>query len=118
MLPAVGQGALAIECQASRADLFELLRPLHDATTAACANAERALSRALAGSCNVPLAGFAQAAGGRLTLRGYVGAPDGTRHVSGQRDGDMAQAEALGAALADELRQRGAAEILAALNAS
>ena len=116
MLPAVGQGALAIECRADRADLLAWIKPLHDASTAACVGAERALSRALAGSCNVPLAGYAQINGSRLTLRGYVGAPDGTRHVSDEIEGAIADAEILGKTLAEKLRTQGAGEILAALD--
>ncbi len=115
LLPAVGQGALAIECLASRADIIAMLAPLVDAATLACVSAERALSRALAGSCNVPIAGFAETSGDQLRLRAYVGAPDGTRNVRGEREGAMREAEALGAALADDLRARGAAAILAAL---
>ena len=116
MLPAVGQGALAIECRGDRADVLSLLKPLHDEATAACVCAERALSRALAGSCNVPLGGYAEISAARLALRGFVGAPDGTRHVSAAIEGAAAQAEALGESLAAELRRRGAAEILAALD--
>jgi len=116
MLPAVGQGALAIECRAGRADLMALLAPLHDPATAACVSAERALSRSLAGSCNVPLAGYAEIAGARLRLRGYVGAPDGTRHVSAETEGAVSDAEALGIALAAQLKRQGAADILAALD--
>lgn len=115
MLPAVGQGALAIECRADRADVLKLLEPLHDHATAACVNAERALSRALAGSCNVPIAGHAEIDGGRLRLRGFVGAPDGTRHVRGEIAGAAADADALGRQLAAQLRAQGASEILAAL---
>lgn len=116
MLPAVGQGALAIECRGDRADLLALLKPLHDEATAACVFAERALSRALAGSCNVPLGGYAEIRAARLQLRGYVGAPDGKRHASAQVEGAAAEAEALGHALAEQLRRQGAAEILAALD--
>ncbi len=115
MLPAVGQGALAIECRNDRADVLKLLAPLHDAPTAACVQAERALSRALAGSCNVPLGGYAEINGARLRLRGFVGAPDGSRHVSAEREGDAADAEALGTALAAQLKGMGADEILAGL---
>ncbi|HTE16724.1 MAG TPA: hydroxymethylbilane synthase [Burkholderiales bacterium] len=116
MLPAVGQGALAIECRSDRADLLALLKPLHDEVTAACVSAERALSRALAGSCNVPLGGYAEMADTRLRLRGFVGAPDGTRHVSAAIEGNAADAEALGNALAEQLKRQGAAAILAALD--
>jgi hydroxymethylbilane synthase len=115
MLPAVGQGALAIECRADRADVLAWLKPLHDETTAACVSAERALSRALAGSCNVPLGGFAEIAGTRLHLRGYVGAPDGKRHVSAEIEGTVADAETLGTTLAGQLKQLGAESILTAL---
>lgn len=115
MLPAVGQGALAIECRADRNDMLQCLKPLHDAATAQCVLAERALSRALAGSCNVPLGGFAEVTGAHLRLRGYVGAPDGTRHVSAEIDGSPTEAEALGNALAAKLKDMGAGSILAAL---
>ena len=116
MLPAVGQGALAIECRTDRTDLLALLKALHDDATAACVLAERALSRSLAGSCNVPLAGFAEISDARLRLRGYVGAPDGSRHVSGEVAGGVGEAEALGVTLAAQLKSQGAGEILAALD--
>jgi hydroxymethylbilane synthase len=114
-LPAVGQGALAIECLSERADLVELLAPLNHRETALCVAAERAFSRALAGGCNVPLAAFAQTSGGRLRLRGFVGAPDGSRSARGEIEGSADEPQALGEALAQELRARGASEILAAL---
>ena len=79
-LPAVGQGALGIECLTSRPDLEVLLRPLHHADTAICVRAERALSRALAGSCQVPLGGFAEIVGNELHLRGFVGQPGWYAH--------------------------------------
>ena len=56
-LPAVGQGALGIECRSDRTDLLKLMEPLHHAETAQCVEAERAMSRALGGSCQVPLGG-------------------------------------------------------------
>jgi hydroxymethylbilane synthase len=114
-LPAPGQGALGIECRAERCDLLELLAPLDHAATARCVLAERSFSRALAGSCNVPLGAYAQAQGERLRLRGFVGAPDGSRLVEGERTGPAAEPEALGVALAEELKSRGAVQILAAL---
>jgi hydroxymethylbilane synthase len=114
-LPPAGQGALGIECLASRADVAAWLAPLHDADTAACVTAERAVSRALAGSCEVPLGAYAQMRGGRLWLRGFVALPDGSRIVRAERDGRPAEAEALGLAVADELRAHGANDILAAL---
>jgi hydroxymethylbilane synthase len=116
-LPAVGQGALGIECRAGRDDLLRLLAPLRHAATEVCVRAERALSRALAGSCNVPLAGYAENSGERLRLRGFVGAPDGSRALRAEIEGPAAEAEALGTALADKLRAQGASDILARLRA-
>lgn len=114
-LPAVGQGALGLECRTAREDLHELLTPLNHPGTASCVTAERSFSRALAGSCNVPLGGFAELSGERMRLRGFVGAPDGSRLVSGELEGPASDPAGLGHALADRLKAQGAAEILAAL---
>jgi len=114
-LPAVGQGALAIECRAGRGDVRELLAPLHDHATAACVHAERAVSRALGGSCQVPLGAYAEISDGVMHLRGIVASPDGKRVVRGEVRGDPRAPEAAGEALAAALGSRGAAEILAAL---
>ena len=115
-LPAVGQGALGIECRSDRPDLEALLRPLHDADTAACVFAERAMSRALAGSCQVPLGGFAEVSGQQLRMRGFVASPDGTRLIRAEQTASITQPEALGDAVAAALRAQGADEILALLN--
>ncbi len=115
-LPAVGQGALGIECRADRSDVIAMLQPLHHPDTAACVLAERAMSRALNGSCQVPLGGFATVEEGRLQMRGFVASPDGQRMVRAEATGDIAHPEALGKRIADELRLLGAGEILAALN--
>ncbi len=115
-LPAVGQGALGIECRSDRPDLEALLRPLHDADTAACVLAERAMSRALAGSCQVPLGGFTEVKGGKLHMRGFVASPDGLRLIRAEQTGSMEAPEELGNAVAAALRAQGAEEILAALN--
>ncbi len=115
-LPAVGQGALGIECRADRTDVIAMLQPLHHADTAACVLAERAMSRALNGSCQVPLGGFAEVNDGQLRMRGFVASPDGQRMLRAESTGDIAQPEALGRRIADELRSQGAGEILAALN--
>jgi len=115
-LPAVGQGALGIECRSDRHDIAALLAPLNHPDTAHCVTAERALSRSLAGSCTVPLAGYADLYEGQLRLRGYVGAPDGTRVVRGEMRAAPEGAERLGQQLAEDMKRRGAAEILAALD--
>src|SRR5487761_2060535 len=114
-LPAVGQGALGIETRAGRTDLKAVLAPLHHADTAACVLAERAMSRALAGSCQVPLGGFAEVQNGRLFMRGFVASPDGSRMMRAEATGELAQPEALGHQIAGALRAQGAGEILAAL---
>lgn len=114
-LPAAGQGALGIECLSARADVIRWLQPLVDADTSACVLAERAVARALAGSCEVPLGAYAVMREGRLWLRGFVARPDGSTIVRAEREGAPADAEALGRALADDLRAQGAEAILAEL---
>jgi len=114
-LPAVGQGALAIECRDGRPELVAALAPLHDAATAACVRAERAVSRALGGSCTVPLAAHAALTNGALELRGLVASPDGKRIARGEVRGDAAAPERLGEALAEALRAQGGDKILAEL---
>ena len=111
MLPAPGQGALGIECLSARAEVTALLAPLADAATTACVRAERAVSRALGGSCTLPLAAFAQLSE-KLRLRALVASPDGRRVVRCDLQGEAADPEALGERAAQELRRQGAAEIL------
>ncbi len=114
-LPAVGQGALGIECRAERADVIACLQALHHDDSAACVSAERAMSRSLGGSCQVPLGGFAQVKNGQLYMRGFVASPDGARMMRAEATGSIQQPEALGNQIADALRAQGADEILAAL---
>ncbi|MDP2878080.1 MAG: hydroxymethylbilane synthase [Sulfuricella sp.] len=116
-LPAVGQGAIGIECRAGRDDLIALLAPLNHPDTAACVTAERAMSRALAGSCQVPLGGFAEIADGVLRLRGFVSSVDGVRVVRSEVSGQPDEAERIGAELAQVLIGMGADKILAELEA-
>ena len=116
-LPAVGQGALGIECRQDRADLRALLAPMEDASTRFCVEAERSLSRALAGSCNVPLGGYAQISGDRIRLRGFVGAADGSSLLEDDISVPVAAAvpESIGRDMAQRLLERGARRILDAL---
>jgi len=114
-LPAAGQGALGIEALAERREVAAWLAPLNDPITEACVRAERAASRALAGSCEVPLGAYAEASGDSICLRCFVAMPDGTKIVRAEQRGPLAEPEALGRALADELRAQGAEQILAAL---
>jgi hydroxymethylbilane synthase len=115
-IPAVGQGALGIEIRADRDDIRQLLQPLNHAETAACVEAERAMSRALAGSCTVPLGAYAQMQGNQLHMVGFVASVNGSElirdHVSGAPD----HADALGKSLAQKLVSQGADRILAALS--
>ena len=115
LLPAPGQGALGIECLAGRADVVAAVAPLADAATAACVRAERAVSRALGGSCTIPLAAYAEHARGKLRLRALVAAPDGKRIARADLEGADGEPEALGARAADALRREGAEEILASI---
>lgn len=115
-LPAVGQGALGIECLAGRTGLIELLAPLNHADSAACVRAERSMSRRLGGSCQVPLGGYAQIAGDTIQLRGFVAEIDGSRIISDQVSGKREEAESLGDELAQRLIAQGADKILAALS--
>lgn len=114
-LPAAGQGALGIEIRAGRPELEAWLAPLADPSTTAECLAERAVSRALGGSCQVPLAAFAEVADGTLRLRALVAKPDGRTVIRAEAQGPAADAEALGQQAADELLRGGAAEIIAAL---
>ncbi|MFI4914744.1 MAG: hydroxymethylbilane synthase [Steroidobacterales bacterium] len=114
-LPAPGQGALGIECRTERADVITMMRPLNHDLTAACVRAERALSRALSGSCQLPLGAFAQPEGDKLRLRGLVASQDGKQLVRAELTGDARDPEFLGTELAARLKARGATEILAAL---
>ena len=114
-LPAPGQGALGIEVLAGDATMTAVVAPLNDAMTAHCVKAERALSRALGGSCQVPLGGYAVIDNGQLWLRGFVASVDGQRMVAAEIRGNPADDEALGLQLAADLRAQGADAILAGL---
>ncbi len=115
MLPAVGQGTLALEVRADDPLVAELAG-LDHAPTRACLLAERAFQSALEGDCAVPIAALAELdAAGRLRLRGLVARPDGARIVRGEIEANAADAARAGHELAHELRARGGEEILAAL---
>ncbi|CAJ0808189.1 MULTISPECIES: hydroxymethylbilane synthase [Ralstonia] len=120
-LPAAGQGALGIEIRADRADVQAALAPLHDMRTALAVTAERAVSRILGGSCQVPLAAFAQwSEAGTLRLRAFVASQDGTRKLAADGEATpstLAEADALGVQVAQQMLNGGAREILAMLGA-
>ncbi|GAA5178823.1 hydroxymethylbilane synthase [Niveibacterium umoris] len=115
-LPAAGQGALAIEAIAARTEVRDWLAPLVDAETTACVTAERTVTHALGGGCEVPIGVFAQMQATGLFLRGFVALPDGSRFARAELHGAPSDARALGLELAEALRAQGAAEILAQLS--
>ncbi len=114
-LPAIGQGAIGIECRTDDARTGALIAPLHHPDTALRILAERALNHRLHGGCQVPIAGHATLNGDRLHLSGLVGDPDGSRTLRAQAEGQSMEAEAVGAAVADALLAQGADLILHAL---
>ncbi|WP_442592347.1 hydroxymethylbilane synthase [Parapusillimonas sp. JC17] len=111
-LPAAGQGALGIEVLESRTDMHGWLSPLADPATTACALAERAVSRVLGGSCQVPLAAYAQVQGNNLVVDALVAEPDGSVIIRAQATGPVADANALGESAAHDLMAKGARPIL------
>jgi hydroxymethylbilane synthase len=112
MLPAVGQGALGLECRADDAATLALLRQLDDSPTRAAVTAERSLLAGLGGGCLVPIGALAKVAGNQLSLRGAVLSPDGKQRIAGEIEGATPQAESLGSQLAENLLAQGAKELL------
>ncbi|MCI2808485.1 hydroxymethylbilane synthase [Eoetvoesiella caeni] len=117
-LPAAGQGALGIEVLLTRSDMHEWLAPLGNADAAACTLAERAVSRVLGGSCQVPLAAYATISGSELQIRALVAEPDGSLILRAQASGPVSAARQLGEGVAKELLDNGATAILAKLGAA
>lgn len=115
-IPAVGQGALGIEINAARTDLKTILAPLNHPDTELCVLAERGFSRALAGSCTVPLGAYATKQNDTITMQGFVASVDGQQMLKETVTGSAAEAEKLGQQLALQLVARGADKILASLD--
>jgi hydroxymethylbilane synthase len=111
-LPAVGQGALAIECRVNDPAIQALIHPLHHQATAYCVGAERAMLASLEGGCQTPIAGFATLADGCLRLEGMVGKTDGSLLLKAEATGDTEQFLRIGMEVADQLRQQGAEDLL------
>ncbi|WP_162472281.1 hydroxymethylbilane synthase [Metapseudomonas resinovorans] len=111
-LPAGGQGAVGIECRSADSEIHALLAPLHHRDTAVRVTAERALNKHLNGGCQVPIACYAVLEGEQLWLRGLVGQPDGGQLLRAEARAAVADAEALGVKVADELLELGAGDIL------
>jgi hydroxymethylbilane synthase len=111
-IPAVGQGVIGIECRGDDDVSLALLAPLQDAATATQLAAERAFARTLHGSCQSPIAAHASLDGGGLTLRAFIGAPDGVETYRDSAHGAAADATGLGEALATRMQRAGAAALL------
>lgn len=112
-LPAIGQGAIGIECRKGDTATEELLKVLEHTPTRTTIRAERALNERLAGGCQVPIAAYAELDGERLRLRALVGQPDGGKVIRGEMWGTPEEAEVLGVSLGEDLLRRGADKILA-----
>jgi len=111
-LPAIGQGAVGIECRTDDARVHNLIAPLNDNKTQIRVTAERAMNERLQGGCQVPIAGYAEFEKGLVMLRGLVGQVDGKKIIRGDIAGKPEDAEELGLILAEDLLSRGADKIL------
>jgi len=112
-LPAVGQGVVGVECRSDDERSIALVKALNDGDAWTCCTAERAFAQRLQGSCQSPIAGFAELHGTQLKLQGVVGSPDGSRVYRGGIDGEPMDAEKLGVELAERLLAAGADVLLA-----
>ena len=112
-LPAMGQGAVGIECRVGDTETEALIASLAHEETTIRLRAERALNKRLEGGCQVPIGGFAELDGEQLSMRAFVCSPDGKEEVEGSISGKAEDAEKMGIELADDLLSRGAKEILA-----
>jgi hydroxymethylbilane synthase len=111
MLPAVGQGALAIEIRAADLDLERLLAPLDHGPTRCATAAERAFLRALGGGCRLPIAAHARCEGERLLIEGMIASADGAHLVRSSLEGRRDQAEAIGERLAEKIKEASATDL-------
>jgi hydroxymethylbilane synthase len=112
-LPAIGQGAIGIECRVDDEDIKRLIRPLNHPETALCVRAERSCLKKLEGGCQVPIAAYATTTGNRIVIDGLVGSVSGDRIIRAHREGNIDDPESLGTALGEELLSKGAEKILA-----
>ncbi len=111
-IPAAAQGAIAIECRQGQADVLALLAALDHAPTRACVSAERAMTRTLGGSCQVPIAAYATLNKEKLSLEGLVGRASDGETVRGYASGPVSEPDKLGQQVADMLVSRGADALL------
>lgn len=114
-LPAATQGTIGIQCRTDDDEVSELIEPLKDADAVLRTRVERAVATALQGSCQVPLAVFADLEDEMLGIRALVGMPDGSRLLKSERSGPASTADQLAAAVAEDLLGQGAGQIIASL---
>ena len=112
ILPAIGQGAIGIECRLNDAEVHETIAPLNDQNTSLCVQTERAFSRRLFGGCQLPIAGQATIYNDQVSLTGMVARVDGSEVIKDQLAGDISDIDATGTQLAETLLERGADKIL------
>jgi len=110
MVPAVGQGALAVQCREDDWELIQLLQSIHHEETARCIRAERAFLFSFQGDCHLPIAGYAEKQGERIRLTGFVASADGKKKIRKSMTGQ--EGEQVGQALAQWMMERGAKELL------
>lgn len=115
MLPAVGQGALAIECRADDTEVLNLLAPLNDMETAQATTAERSFLRQLNGGCQVPMGVFGTCYKGQLTVKALIASLDGKSMYEGEMSGPCEMAELIGRNLAKALYEQGGKTIISQL---
>lgn len=115
LLPAIGQGAIGIECRAGDDTVEELIAPLNHEVTAVCVKTERAFSRRLFGGCQLPIAGQATITADEITLNGLIAKTDGTEVIQSELKGQIEDSDNIGISLAETLLQRGGDKILQAL---
>lgn len=111
-LPAIGQGAIGIECRSDDKEINALLEPLNHAETALRVKAERAQNTRLNGGCQIPIGGYAELLGDKIRLRGLIGFPDGSKIFRCEKEGSHDEAEALGIAVAEDLLSQGGGKVL------
>ena len=115
LLPAIGQGAIGIECRAGDTEVHDLIAALNDRETSLCVETERAFSRRLYGGCQLPIAGQAAIKGSDINMVGLVAKIDGSEVIKSELSGGIEKRDEIGATLAEHLLERGADEILKAL---
>ncbi|MCP3869704.1 MAG: hydroxymethylbilane synthase [Gammaproteobacteria bacterium] len=114
-LPAIGQGAIGIECRADDERINQLIAPLHDHESALCVSTERAMNHRLLGGCQIPIAGYAVLNHDTIYMRGLVGEPDGSRLMRSERSAPHSESRELGIRVAEDLLDQGADQILSNL---